>query len=75
MYDVRGSFNQVLNRNLYPDEKEGKRFVNPIKLSVEELLELSNTELQRVTLIQQYMVATATLEQYNFEFGQESAEH
>ena len=76
MYDMRGSFNKVLlNRNLYLDDKEGKRFVNPMKLLLEELQKLSNTDLQRATLIQQYILATATLEKYNFEFGEERAEH
>ena len=42
-----------------------KKFLNPTRLSLEELMTLSNPELQRATLVQQYLLATAELRRLN----------
>ena len=42
-----------------------KKFLNPTKLSLEEFMTLSNPELQRATLVQQYLLATAELSRFN----------
>ena len=44
---------------------EAKKFMDPTRLSLEDLMKLSNTELQRATLIQQYLLATAELRRCN----------
>ena len=38
-----------------------KKCFDPTKLSLDDLMALTNPELQRVTLIQQYLLATAEL--------------